>query len=96
MAFTEDLDEFLSTSDFAVSALLNGVTTVNVIFDKEYFEGGAGFAGVQSNQPKALGKTSDFSSVVHGHTLVISGTTYNVVGVEPDGTGMTTLRLEKQ
>ena len=43
--------------------------------------------------PSFTCRASDVSGVVHGHTLVISGTTYNIVGVHPDGTGVMVLAL---
>ncbi len=97
MAFTEDLSEFFDTTyGFAVTATYNGSTSVNGIFDAEYFEPDAGFAGVQSSQPVFLCRTTDVASATHGQTLVISGATYHIAGVEPDGTGLTLLKLEKQ
>jgi len=97
MAFTEDLTEFLDTAyGFAVTATYNGSTSVNGIFDAEYFEPDAGFAGIQSAQPVFLCRTVDVASAAHGQTLVVASVNYKIVGVEPDGTGMTLLKLEKQ
>jgi hypothetical protein len=96
MAFTENYDEFLGTDDFGVDALYKGTTTVQGIFDKQYFEAQAAFAGVHSSQPTFLGKASDFEDAAHGDTLLINSVNYKVVGVEPDGTGFTLLRLETQ
>lgn len=96
MPFAEDLSVFFSTDDFAVAATHNGTTTVNGIFDKLYLETDAGIGGVQGNQPVFVCKAADVSAVAHGDTLAISGTTYKVVGVEPDGTGLVLLRLEEQ
>lgn len=95
MPFTEDLKSFLSTKDFAVSAIYNGVS-VDVIFDSVYFEESTGLVGFQGSAPMATALTSDVPNAAHGDTLVISSVTYKVVGVEPDGTGITVLRLEKQ
>lgn len=97
MAFTEDLSEFFDTTyGFAVTATYNGSTSVNGIFDAEYFEPDAGFAGVQSSQPVFLCRTADVSSATHGQVLVVNSATYHIAGVEPDGTGLTLLKLEKQ
>ena len=63
---------------------------------------------VEGSQPIAYCKTSDVSSASHGDTLAFaapttkSGTqfkgavTYEVVGVQPDATGITALVLEQQ
>lgn len=97
MAFTEDLSEFLDTTyGFAVTATYNGITPVNGIFDAEYFQPEAGFAGIQSNQPVFLCRTVDVSSALQGQTLVVNSVNYKIAVVEPDGTGITLLRLEKQ
>lgn len=97
MAFIEDLSEFFDTTyGFAVTATYNGVTSVNGIFDAEYFETTAGFGGIQSSQPVFLCRAADMPSAVHGQTLVVNAVTYQIVGVEPDGSGITLLKLEKQ
>ena len=49
--------------------------------------------GVESSAPFALVRTSDVPNVVQGDQITISGTTYTIWAVEPDGEGMTDLRL---
>lgn len=97
MAFTEDLSEFFDTTHgFGVTATYNGATPINGIFDAAYFEPEAGFGGIQLSQPVFLCRTADVPSATHGQTLVVNSVNYQIVGVEPDGTGMTLLKLEKQ
>jgi hypothetical protein len=93
VAFAEPIAAFFDTSDFAVAATLNGASVVG-IFDNAYFEPLGG--DVQGAQPVFTLPTSLASSAAHGQALVIGSTTYKVRGVEPDGTGITMLRLEKQ
>jgi len=85
--FSEPLDIFFQLSDFAVAATF-GSATINVIFDKEYRDAFA----VAGNNPVARCKESDVPSPV-GQTLTIAGTVYNIVGTEPDGRGLTLLKL---
>ena len=92
MAFAEDLAPFFSTADFAVAAALNGVS-VTGIFDNGYAEP---FGEVEGRQPTFLLPTASAPSVAHGQSLVIGAATYKVRGVEPDGTGVTLLKLELQ
>ena len=92
MAFAEDLAPFFSTADFAVAAALNGVS-VTGIFDNGYAEP---FGEVEGRQPTFVLPTASASSVAQGQSLVIGAATYKVRGVEPDGTGVTALRLELQ
>ena len=93
MATTATLaSALLSRADHATAATYTRgatTTTVSGIFEKAYVE----TFNTQGSQPMFMCATADVSSAVHGDTLVIGGTTYSVVGVEPDGTGVTTLRL---
>ncbi|MCC2673294.1 MAG: hypothetical protein K0R58_241, partial [Ramlibacter sp.] len=50
---------------------------------------------ISGTQPAALAVSVDVSSYVSGSTtLTIAGTTYRVIDIEPDGTGLTLLVLE--
>lgn len=97
--FTEDLAEFFSTKDFAISAVYIKTGSpnkdVNIIFDNEYFESGYG-AGVEGSAPFALARSSDFPEVLQNDRLEIAAVTYRIRGVEPDGIGLVRLKLEKQ
>lgn len=91
MAFTEDLTAFFDTSDFAITATVGG-SSVNGILDSEFVEVG----DVEAARPVFMCASSDVPSVTHGTTVVASGTTYKVIGIEPDGTGITQLYLQEQ
>ena len=92
MPFAEDLSVFLQTQDFATAATYQGSATVNGIFDNQYFEG----MNFQGSAPVFMCRTADVASAAHGQSLVVDGITYKIVGVEPSGTGISTLRLERQ
>lgn len=95
MPFTEDLDAFLDTGMFATAATV-GAATVNVIFDREYVQAMGGYGGgVDSTQPTCLMKTSDVTArnIQFNTGIIISGTTYYVQSLQPDGTGLTRLVL---
>lgn len=89
MAFTEPLAGFFGTDGFAVSATLAGVT-VTGIFDARYYEP---MGMVEGSSPTFLLPTSSAPSAAHGQAFVVNGRAYTVVGVEPDGTGVTLLKL---
>lgn len=93
MAFVEDLTEFLDTEDgFAVSVVLDG-TTINVIFDHEYIDDGR----VSGELPMLKGQASDFASAAEGTSIVvISGVSYLVQVIQPDGTGWAEVVIAKQ
>jgi hypothetical protein len=96
MPFDEDLGEFLDTDEFATAATYTpaggSAKTVNGIFDARYFEA----LGIDGTQPAFTCVASDVPDAARGDALVIDSVDYKVSGVEPDGTGLTVLRLEKQ
>jgi len=91
--FTEDVDAFFNTADFAVAATLTVGGTpsaINCIFDRSYLDPLGQFEG---SAPTAWLTTAVAGAVVQGDTLLVNATTYTVVEVMPDGTGVTQLRL---
>lgn len=95
MAFVEPFSAFFdNVQGFAVDAVYNG-TTIQVIFDKAWFQDTPGSAGITATQPMALAIESDVPSAAPGDTLVISSVTYTVTEVHPDGTGLTMLLLRR-
>lgn len=94
MAFNEEYSAFFDSSQgFALSALYNGETDIDVILDRAYFEDRPGFAGVASSQPMALAIEADVPEAAAGDTLEIGTTTYTVTEVQADGTGLVMLML---
>ena len=79
--FTEDLDAFLDTYDFAIAATLQGgaAGAVKVIFDRAFLRE----LGVASVNPVALAKASAVGQADVNKTLTIDGTAYTIIGREP-------------
>lgn len=94
MAFVEDLAPFFNTRDFAVAALWKGVTSVDGIFGAPYRSPLDDI--VEASAPTFTCASADIATVAHGDSLAIGAKTYKVAAVEPDGTGVTLLRLEEQ
>lgn len=72
--------------------------TIWAIFEKPYID--LGFdRPVESDAPQVTVRSSDVTGVTHGKSVVrtVSGTTYSytVENVQPDGEGMTVLRLSE-
>lgn len=88
--FAEDLSVFFDTDDFAVEVTLDG-TSVNGIFGEESVE--VNF--VQTTAPSFTYRHAD-KAVAIDSTLVNGATTYKVKNMQPDGTGLMLLILEKQ
>jgi polygalacturonase len=93
MPFAEDLSPFFQTADFATTAALNSIA-VDGIFDAQYY--GALNDVFESAKPAFTCAVSDVPTVAQGDTLVIGSTTYKVRNLQPDGTGIMVLILEKQ
>jgi hypothetical protein len=101
-----DLNVFFNSEDFGASATYTpsggSASTITVLFDKPFnsIPLDTGEVDIESNTPTALCKTSDVSSAGHGDVIVISSTTYHIVGVQADSgsgyQGTTLLVLEKQ
>jgi hypothetical protein len=83
--------EFFSLTDFAVPAVVRG-RTINVIFDEQYVDA----LGVESSQPAATCSSTDAEDVDQNDMITISGREFRIIGVQPDGTGVTVLRLQRQ
>lgn len=87
MAFVENLDVFFL--DFGITAVVDG-GFVRGIFDNQFattlgFTAGTG--------PILLCKTADIAAVEQGGPVHVGATNYTVSAIEPDGTGLTLLRL---
>lgn len=91
MPFTEDRSIFFKVSDWAYAATWSfDGSTVNVIFDAEFVDD----SGFQSVGPVALANEEDFSgNLAQGQTLTIDGTIYTIKEIQPEGTGLTYIRL---
>lgn len=92
MTFAEDLRAFVSPTDFGIEAVIDGSVAVPGIFDNGYFEP---LEGIVSTQPRFVLTSADAASLTQSSQLAIGNVVYRVRAIEPDGTGMTTLRLER-
>jgi len=71
--------------------------TVTGIYDDESIEdSGEVEVGERASQSTFDCKTSDVPNAAHDDTLTVGSQAHKVVGVDKDGTGVTTLVLEKQ
>jgi hypothetical protein len=81
------------------SAVGGAPSQIPVIFENEYaaaeYDRLSQNAAVESTSPRATCRDADVPGVSHGAALAVSGTTYFVIEVRPDGTGVTVLILSK-
>lgn len=87
------LAEFFNPMDgFTAPASLPNGAMVDVIFDNGFVSA----LDVESSGPFATCASDSVAGVRRDDEIEIQGTLYRVVGVEPDGTGITTLRLNRR
>lgn len=93
----ENLDDFLDPADFAGPVVLhpqNGQDrTINGIFDAPFLNAQLGEYEPETSQPRVTAKASDLVGITRGDMATVDGEVYDVMAVEPDGTGMAVLRL---
>lgn len=88
-----DLSPFFSANEFARNGMLSGVPVCGIL-DLAYVSAGAGL-GMSSTAPAFILPSSSVPASPVGQLLVVDGVTYAIALVEPDGTGVTTLTLER-
>lgn len=88
--FSEDLSGFLVSGELGDIATIAGVD-VRGVFDRPYVET-LDHAG---HRPTFTCASDDVLGVSRGDAVFVDGITYTVVGIEPDGTGLTTLILSE-
>jgi len=104
MTVESDSDRLAMLADFGQSVTFSPGSTypdrnsetvdIIAIFDQDYFEV-RGIESVSDNsQPALLARTIDTAKAIRNSMIEIDVDVYKVVGVEPDGTGITVLRLE--
>ena len=71
-------------------------SAITVIFRNEFYLEDGGTVGVETTQPVITVETSKVPGIAHGDVIGISGINYKVIGIRPDGTGISEIALEKQ
>ena len=96
LPLNDDLTDILSIEEFAVSVTYDG-GTITGIFDNETVPVEAGgFVPVHEEQPRLTCRTADVPSITYDQVMVIASVTYKVKAWVHDGTGVTTVQLERQ
>lgn len=102
MDLISDIDALTDVEIFGTEAVLYPASAGNAvriagIFDAAFttVEAG-GSVGYAATSPRFLCAAGNLpSALTEGYRLVVSGVTYTIRVIEPDGTGMTALMLEK-
>jgi hypothetical protein len=96
----ENLDGFLATDDFAVTAVLQlrdgGTREIVGIYDEPFMDTELGEYRMDQIAPRFLCRADQVGDVTRGDVLVVDGQSLDVMQHPmADGTGMATLRLRR-
>lgn len=93
--------EVFSTDDFAQAATFwatsgsGAGTTVSVVFDSGELLASFGESSFDDQLTYIYVQDSEVPSISHSSVFLISGTVYFVREINPDGTGVSTIKLTK-
>jgi hypothetical protein len=89
-----DLDLFFNNSEFAVDVTYNAAT-IQGIFNDAFDAAVESEVGIESSVPQVKVRSSDVVAAVHNETMTINSVVYNIIGLNPDGTGITVVLLSQ-
>jgi hypothetical protein len=101
MAFVEDLAAFLDVDMFADPVVFTSgdqpvayaPKACNGIFDATFTDAQVGSSNLETNQPRVMVRAEDVPGVKRGDLCTVKGRTFDVMQVQPDGTGMAVVYL---
>jgi hypothetical protein len=88
--WVDDVDSQLE--DFGVDVIYGGVT-FNGIYNAPYQGVNVTTGEIESSEPSVIVPSDKVTGVAHGDAITIDSTGMFVCGIEPDGTGVTVLKL---
>lgn len=91
---------FFNPDEFGVGAILTSSSSgsereVVGIFDNQHLSLDLGAGSVSTSELQFMCRTSDAVGFTQGDTLDMDGVVYEITDVQPDGTGITVLRLHR-
>jgi len=92
--FAEDTSAYFDAATGFAQTCTVGGQSVPAIFDNAYAMGAVGPYGMATTEPRLTLQTASVPADVVGKACVVDSVAYNVVAHEPDGTGISVLRLE--
>jgi len=95
LPLNDDLTSILLVDEFATAVTYDG-GTIYGIFDNETVPVDAGgYVQVHQEQPRLTCRTADIPTIAEDEQMVINSITYDIKAWVHDGTGVTTVQLEK-
>lgn len=96
--FSENLNQFFETNDFAVDAVINYgnnlTRNLKVIFETPSQSVEIYDTSIEADAPRLSCKTSDLTNVRKGNTVTVQTKTYEIIRISHDGTGISFLYLK--
>ncbi len=94
-----DFDALINTGDFAQSVVYTPsggpAKPIDAIFDDEFSGLNTQTGQMETSKPQVMVRDSDVAGVTKKATVTVGVIVYKVIGINPDGTGLTTLILSK-
>lgn len=95
--FDEDLSLFFDTDDFAVRAVIKRGTTFIIELDAIFTAASQSVeiydAEIEEPLPTLMVRSGDISGVRRGDAVTVSGSSFRVEKITPDGTGVSIVFL---
>lgn len=96
MVFTENLDLFFKDFGQTVQIGPSGsAVEVTAIFDNKHYAVTDGVGQWNTTEPTLTVKTSDVAAYSKGARVIVGGVEYYADSLEPDGTGVTKIKLKR-
>ncbi len=93
--FEKDMDIFLNTDEFAQPVTYQG-REIPAVFDDEFEQRAfGGTVNIETTLRQIFCKTEDVPHIKRDEIIIIDQVRFSVVGIHPDGTGATTLILQR-
>jgi len=96
LPLTDDLATILNVDEFATAVTYDGGTIYGILDNETVPVDAGGFVPVHEETPRLTCRSTDVPSITYDQTMVISSVTYKVKAWIHDGTGVTTVQLERQ
>lgn len=99
MAVESENDRLELLEDFGIDVKVDpdsSNSTFKAIYDAGHIEIDNGISLVSTVEPQLLARDSDITTLTQGSVVELNSTRYVIADVQPDGTGMTVLRIHKQ
>lgn len=91
-----DRNGFINPNEFGLVVHRPGSSSFSALFDEEHLELEIGGNAISSRQPELIAQDADITGLAQGSPLVINGQPYTVTDIQPDGTGMSVIKLVRQ